>query len=154
MRVNQRPESILAGLAGRAYGPSALSALDTSAKSMEPSVKSVTRANLELTQFWARRARATLETPHRLSRCRTPQQCMHEAIRLAHEAADDVRRTGETVLRLWTMALQQPSPLLYAWMAAGQSLTPQAGRTAEAPRAVQRDVITFPERSGRTLKDR
>jgi hypothetical protein len=114
-------------------------------------LKSLTRANLELTQYWARRTRAGLEAPHRLSRCRTPQQFAHETIRLAREATEDMRHTGETVLKLWTLALQQPSPLMSAWLAAGQTLAPRAASSPVtlAPRGVQRDVITFPERSAR-----
>lgn len=157
MGLKQRPEALLASIAGQGFGPGALSALEASARTMQPAMKSLTRANLELTQFWARRARASLETPHRLSRCRTPQQCMHETIKLAREAAEDTRHTGEMVMRLWTMALQQPSPLMTAWLAASQSLVPQPVNSPAAPpaaQAVQRDVITFPERSGRAPKDR
>lgn len=155
MRGNQQPVALLASMAGRGCGGmGALSALDASAKTAEPAMKSLTRANLELTQFWARRMRATLEIPHLLSRCRTPQQSMLETIKVAREAAEDTRRTAETVMRWWTLAVQQPAPLMTAWLAAAQSLAPQsasappvAPATPDAP--AQRDVITFPERPSR-----
>jgi hypothetical protein len=154
MELKQRSEASLAGIAGRGCGPGALLALDASTRTLEPAVKSLTRANLELTQYWARRAHAALEAPHNLARCRTPQQGMHETIRLLRAAAEDTRRTGEMVTRLWTMALQQPSPLMTAWLAACQSLVPRPATTQAArpvPAAIQRDVITFPERPARRI---
>ena len=156
MRANQQPVALLAGMAGRGCGGvGALSALEASARTVEPAMKSLTQANLELTQFWARRIRASLEAPQMLARCRTPQQGMVEAIRLTREAAEDARRTGEVVLRWWTIAAQQPAPLMTAWLAATQSLAPAhaafapVAASAQAASKVQRDVITFPERPAR-----
>lgn len=73
-----------------------LSGLDVAARGYEPAFRSAARWNLELMGLATRRARAWLELPSRLARCRTPQDLVRENLRYwqtsAHDYADGAQR--------------------------------------------------------------
>lgn len=101
--------------------------LDTAAQGLEPAVKSVARANLEVIGFWNRRAQAWLEIPGQLSRCRTPQDLF----------------TAQT--QFWQTAFSQYQDSTRKVMALYSQAVPGVLAGAAAARKPERDFITFPE---------
>lgn len=70
---------------GQAY----FSGLDLLAKSYEPAFRNATRWNLELAGLATRRARAWLELPGRVAKCRTPQDLAQANLEYWQTAAKD-----------------------------------------------------------------
>ena len=70
--------------------------LEAFAKNSEPVLKSVSRWNLEVMGLTARRARAWIEIPSQLSRCKTPQDLLREQLQFwqtfAHDYAEGAQR--------------------------------------------------------------
>ena len=101
------------------------------AKNSEPVLKSVSRWNLELMGFTARRTRAWIEIPAQLSRCKTPQDLMREQLQFWQAFARDY---AEGARRL-TLALGAVTGSALASLPNGK----------DAP---ARDYINFPEGNG------
>lgn len=99
-----------------------------SAQAAEPVIKNAARCNFELMSLAGRRARAYLELPAALSRCRSPQDLAGEQVRFWQTAAQDYTDTGRSVLHAWTA-------MLAASLRSG----------AAGVDAVERDYITFAE---------
>jgi len=99
--------------------------LDGMARRFEPLAMGAARCNLELVALMTRRARAWLEVPARLSRCRTPPDL------------------GSEQLRFWRTAAQD-------YADATRRLTVAFGALAVPGidgKATARDYLTFPERT-------
>ena len=102
--------------------------LEAFAKNSEPVLKSIGRWNLELMGFSARRARAWMEIPAQLSRCKTPQDLVREQLLFwQHFAAD----YAEGTQRL-TRALSAVTGSAMAGLQNGKD-------------TLARDYINFPE---------
>ncbi len=100
---------------------------DAAAQGLEPAIKNVARANLEVLGFWNRRAQAWMEIPALMSRCRTPQDVMGMQTQFWQTAAAQYQDSSRKVMTLYAQAM--PS-------------MPFAGGK---PRQPERDYITFPE---------
>jgi hypothetical protein len=99
----------------------------SSAQAAEPVLKSAARCNFELLSLTGRRARAYLELPATLSRCRSPQDLAAEQVRFWQTAAQQYAESGRGFMQAWN-----------AMLTAG--LKSSAGVDA-----VERDYITFAE---------
>ena len=62
------------------------------------------QANLELMNFWGRRARATMHWPARLVSCTGPQDLWAEHSRLVTETLADAQATLASMMKLWGQA--------------------------------------------------
>ena len=102
--------------------------LEAFAKRSEPVLKGVGRCNLEAMRLTTRRARAWIELPSRVSRCKTPQDLVREQLQFWQTAALDY---AEGMQRL---------TLAFAALAESTWVAPQKGDAARA-----RDYMTFPE---------
>jgi Phasin protein len=103
--------------------------LDQLAKGYEPTLRNMSRINLELMSLMTRRAQAWLEIPARASQCKTPQDLVREQLQFwqtaAHDYTEGARRLSATF-----SALAGPG-FNGAW----------GGNTVATPR----DYITFAE---------
>lgn len=106
--------------------------LSVAAQLMEPWFKAWARGNLELMTLASRRARAYLELPEKLGRCRSPQDLVHEGVCFWQAMAEDYTESSRRLAGGWSAIMQQP-------------------RSSE-PEARERDYVTFPE-SGDTKQD-
>lgn len=97
------------------------------AQAAEPVIKNAARCNLELMSLAGRRARAYLELPAALSRCRSPQDLAGEQVRFWQTAAQDYVESGRTLMQAWNVMLTSGL------------------RSASEMDAVERDYITFAE---------
>lgn len=102
--------------------------LEAVGKSSEPMLKSIGRWNLELMGLSARRARAWMEIPAQLSRCKTPQDLMREQLLFWQHFAVDY---AEGTQRL-TRALSAVTGSAMAGLQNGKD-------------TLARDYINFPE---------
>jgi hypothetical protein len=73
--------------------------LEAFAKNSEPVLKSVGRWNLEVMGLTARRARAWIEIPAQLSRCKTPQDLVREQLRFWQNFAVDYAEGAQRLTR-------------------------------------------------------
>lgn len=101
--------------------------MGVSPQAAEPVLKSAARCNLELMSLAGRRARAYLELPAALSRCRSPQDLAGEQMRFWQSAAQDYAESSRSLMEAW-------SAMLTAGLKSSLS----------AP-GVERDFITFAE---------
>jgi hypothetical protein len=98
-----------------------------STQAAEPIFKGAARCNFEMMSLAGRRARAYLELPATLSRCRSPQDLAGEQVRFWQTAAQHYAETSRCFLDVWS-----------SMVAAGT-------RSARDGDAVDRDYITFSE---------
>lgn len=98
-----------------------------STQAVEPMLKNAARTNLELMSLAGRRARAYLELPAALSRCRSPQDLAGEQMRFWQTAAQHYAESSRCFMDAW-------SAMLSAGFKNGLDVD-----------AVQRDFITFAE---------
>lgn len=99
----------------------------SSSQAAEPVLKSAARCNFELMSLAGRRARAYLELPATLSRCRSPQDLAGEQVRFWQTAAQHYAESSRSFMQAWNVMLT-------------------AGlKGAGDVDAVERDYITFAE---------
>jgi hypothetical protein len=87
--------------------------LDVLAKSSEPLVKGVGRANLEVLGLFTRRTRAWLELPSRLSQCKSPQDLAQEQLRFWQNATLDYTEGAQRLATAFSALA--PAGLNGAW---------------------------------------
>ncbi len=98
-----------------------------STQAAEPMFKGAARCNFEMMSLAGRRARAYLELPATLSRCRSPQDLAGEQVRFWQTAAQHYAESSRCFLEAW-------STMLTAGLKSGLDVN-----------AVERDYITFAE---------
>lgn len=101
--------------------------LGASTQSAEPFLKGVMRCNLELMGLASRRARAYLDIPASLQRCRSPQDLAAEQMRFWQTAAQDYAEGGRNLMQAWNATLS-------------------AGLRSNGVDAVERDYFNFTDR--------
>lgn len=106
--------------------------LGATAQLMDPWLKAWARAGAECARLSSRRARAYLELPEQLGRCRTPQDCAHETTEFWQAMFRDYAESSQRIASGWSVILES-----------GQQATD--GKP-------QRDFITFPE-TGEEVRD-
>lgn len=100
---------------------------ETAAKATEPFMRSVTQAQLESAGLVANRARAWLEIPQALAKCRTPQDLLIAQSEFWQRAMRDYMETGKRVTASW------------------QTQLADASKAIDATMEIERDRIEFPD---------
>lgn len=131
MRGSERPDPMSGPLENMSQ--TYFAGLDRIAKAYEPTVKGLSRYNLEIAALAARRTRAWFDIPSALGRCKTPQDLLGEQA------------------RFWQTAMVQYAESWQRLSAALGSIAIAPGLNGELVgkmAAPARDFITFPEPSG------
>jgi hypothetical protein len=133
MRGSERPDPMCGPLENmsQAY----FAGIDRMAKTYEPTLNGLTRYNLELAGLAARRARAWIEIPATLGRCKSPQDVLGEQARF-----------WQTAMAQYTQSWQRLSAVAGSF-ATVPGINGALGGQMATP---ARDFITFPEPAGST----
>jgi len=113
----------------QAFGAN-LKAYDRVARSSQPVLKTMTRAQIEAGGFVTKRMKAHMDLPSRMAKCQTPMDVMAAGMQFWVECFEDYAETSQRALQIMGVAAPMPLSRISDW---------QPVKTASGSR--ERDVM-------------